>query len=207
MIWQAAEGGTVTIGFEGEGEGLHIFDGPGGSLAKALTEADALGVLVSAKLALGLTRLAPTHIASTKLDVRSDRRSCDVSWFPAPLPHWLGQGKRQRQSSTTAAANGDENGSIGTLADFVPSFVCTCGMAGIRFDEEEKWLLQTDGDEEAPGYFKLLPVAVHEVGHVLGLSHAKNAADVMGPYYVAARVDPTANDIARCAALYGVEVQ
>ena len=41
---QVAEGGSVTISFEGADEGDHIFDGPGGALAKTSLAADALAV-------------------------------------------------------------------------------------------------------------------------------------------------------------------
>ena len=37
------------------------------------------------------------------------------------------------------------------------------GQHRIRFDEEEKWLLQGDADQ-GPGSFCLLPVAMHEIG-------------------------------------------
>jgi len=81
----------------------------------------------------------------------------------------------------------------------------------IKFDEEEKWELTGkphphrkvfDWDEQ---YFQLLPVAIHEVGHVLGLSHSEHSADVMSPFYVAGQVTLSENDVTRVKALLGIE--
>ena len=40
------------------------------------------------------------------------------------------------------------------------------------------------------------------IGHVLGLDHSSSISDVMAPYYVADRTALSANDVARCRALY-----
>jgi hypothetical protein len=87
----------------------HIFDGPGGALAKART-----------------------HIPN------QSRRGCGCC--------------------------GGGGGAGGAAA---------AGKHEIRFDEEEKWNLQCENGATTPappefGSFDLLPVAIHEVGHVLG---------------------------------------
>jgi len=82
----------------------------------------------------------------------------------------------------------------------------------IIFDSSERWELTIsqqphrlrdvfDWDEQ---YFRLLPVALHEVGHVLGLSHSDTPGDVMAPFYDASRVELTDNDVARMKNLLGV---
>ena len=72
----------------------------------------------------------------------------------------------------------------------------------VLFDWEEKWLLQTDPEPARRGAFRLLPVAVHEVGHLLGLGHSARSEDTMAPYYRAALTAPGKNDLARCEGLY-----
>ena len=62
----------------------------------------------------------------------------------------------------------------------------------LTFDAREDWLLQ--GMAPTPGAFYLLPVALHEIGHCLGLAHGA-PAQVMSPYYVANRVALTPADV------------
>ena len=67
----------------------------------------------------------------------------------------------------------------------------------LTFDAREDWLLQ--GMAPTPGAFYLLPVALHEIGHCLGLAHGA-PAQVMSPYYVANRVALTPADVAAARA-------
>lgn len=73
----------------------------------------------------------------------------------------------------------------------------------LEFDASERWL--TQGQDAKDLQFFLLPVAIHEVGHVLGLEHSNRMADVMAPYYFAEKTELTENDKNRMKALYGLE--
>ena len=72
----------------------------------------------------------------------------------------------------------------------------------ITFDSGEKWELQSRPHHRgSTGAFHLLPVAIHEIGHVLGLKHSAKAGDVMVPFYIPGRLALSANDVAELARL------
>jgi peptidoglycan hydrolase-like protein with peptidoglycan-binding domain len=93
------------------------------------------------------------------------------------------------------------DGPGGALANATASSIC--------FDCNERWELQghkhpqrdfMDWDEM---YFGVLPVALHEIGHVLGLSHSFEEKDVMSPYYQG-YTQLSDNDIRRVKEIFGV---
>jgi len=73
----------------------------------------------------------------------------------------------------------------------------------LEFDASERWELQTAVDPLSH-HFMFLPVALHELGHVIGLGHSKNLQDVMAAYYFPDKVKLTENDKERVRNLYPV---
>jgi predicted Zn-dependent protease len=52
------------------------------------------------------------------------------------------------------------------------------------------------------GTFFILPVCLHEIGHILGLTHSKALDDVMAPFYVKEKLSLTEGDISRIQKMY-----
>jgi len=74
------------------------------------------------------------------------------------------------------------------------------GREYLILDSAEKWL--TQDQKNRPRCFFLLPVLVHEAGHVLGLGHSSNHAALMSPFYIHDRVGLTSHDIQEVQLLY-----
>uniref|UniRef100_A0A0K0FR91 Matrix metalloproteinase (inferred by orthology to a C. elegans protein) n=1 Tax=Strongyloides venezuelensis TaxID=75913 RepID=A0A0K0FR91_STRVS len=53
----------------------------------------------------------------------------------------------------------------------------------LHFDEDENWISMTNGKQIPRGKVDLLSVAIHEIGHALGLSHSKVEDSIMTPFY------------------------
>jgi hypothetical protein len=72
----------------------------------------------------------------------------------------------------------------------------------VDMDANENWdpLI---GNGNPSGTFDFFTVAVHEVGHALGLDHSGNGIDLMYPYYTGEKVWASATDVANIQSLYG----
>lgn len=68
----------------------------------------------------------------------------------------------------------------------------------LHFDEFEGWIDQPGGAGT-----RLFNVALHEIGHLLGLAHSQDPNAIMYAYYGVDRNDLRADDIAGAVSLYG----
>ncbi len=141
----------------------------------------------------GLSQAAVESAIETALEAWSD--VIDVNFTQTPLSN-------QRDSIDFSFRSID--GSGGTLAQaYLPDDVNPARIAGdVQFDLAERWEI---GNGLGRSAFDLARVAVHEVGHALGIDHLNVSGSVMAPY-----VSPTEQftglrsvDVDAALALYG----
>merc|ERR1712136_647023 len=77
----------------------------------------------------------------------------------------------------------------------------------LYFDKSETWRVSSNAEAKrgTGRTFLVHNVALHEVGHVIGLGHDRNPNAVMAPYYSEDKVKLTDSDVANAKALYTVE--
>lgn len=100
------------------------------------------------------------------------------------------------------------DGPLGVLAHaFQPGTEAIFGPGGtiagdVHFDGDELWS-DDPTDTTADADFDLFTVALHELGHALGLDHSGVAGSVMEPVYAGARRTLHPDDVAGIQFLYG----
>lgn len=73
----------------------------------------------------------------------------------------------------------------------------------INLDSSERWLLQDE--ENRRGCFKVYPVLLHAVGHVLGMKNSSLDVSVMHPFYSSTKVFLMEDDYRIASRLYSSE--
>ncbi len=68
----------------------------------------------------------------------------------------------------------------------------------LHFDEAERWI-----DDPSASGILLLQVAIHEIGHLLGLSHSQDEDAIMFAFYSPDRVNLAQDDVNGIQTLYG----
>ena len=95
---------------------------------------------------------------------------------------------------------------VNTLAHAYQPFTQALGGLGgtiggdVHFDADRTWV---DDPSDVMAGFDFFTVALHELGHALGLGHSDVAGSVMEAVYAGTRRTLTADDIAGIQALYG----
>lgn len=92
--------------------------------------------------------------------------------------------------------HGDGNAFDGPSGVLAHAYFPTHG--GMHFDEAEVWTLGTNG-------IHLVTVAIHEIGHLLGLNHSQERKAIMYAYYGGPAPFLHVDDVAGIQALYGVK--
>ena len=93
----------------------------------------------------------------------------------------------------------DEDGAGNVLAfAYYPTSAAPINVAGdVFFDVPENWTIDLSG-------VQVFWVALHEIGHAIGIQHSDVANTLMGAYYNNSILGLTADDIAAAQAIYGI---
>ncbi|MBN4005224.1 matrixin family metalloprotease [Nostoc sp. LPT] len=138
--------------------------------------------LLNGNLPGGLSNAEITEIITEALGLWSKYAPLNFVEVPdsGPAPsdssYSAGSYPQIRLGTNYIDGSGDDSGNI--LAYTYPPYSTTDGLAGdIHFDSSETW------NPSLPGGFDLLEVAVHELGHALGVRHESAQTAIMNPDY------------------------
>ncbi len=124
------------------------------------------------------------------------------AWASVANIHFT-QTTRQGLSNSLDFTSQSIDGTGGTLAQaYYPDDIHRSGLAGdVQFDAAESW---ENGNDQAAAAFDMVLVAVHEIGHALGLDHSSLVGSVMYPSIAATQAftSLSASDISAIQQLY-----
>ena len=95
---------------------------------------------------------------------------------------------------------GQFDGKDGVLGEAILPSVGPLDEVIIRFDQEEHWVTS---NEASAGSLNFLTVALHEIGHSLGIGHSEDPTALMFDQYAAGLETLTADDKAAIQSIYG----
>ncbi|MFJ9468214.1 matrixin family metalloprotease [Streptomyces caniferus] len=146
---------------------------------------------------------------SSRSDLRGKRAEVENALAKA-MNTWAKVSKLRFTKTTSSQANikiGFYTGDHGDNAAFdgrggvlAHAYEPHWGM--LHFDDRESWSTTAQS-----GRTGLDSVALHELGHILGLGHSANPKSVMYPYYTVPKTTLGQEDIQRIQALYGAPIR
>ena len=157
--------------------------------------------------------IAPGTLKNRKLLLRDLEGAFDA-WSEASGLRFVRESCRGRSAAVVAERVAKQGNQVILISfktseqsarfDGIGGTLAEAGKNFITFDAAERWTTSA-GDATKPGTYNVFEVALHEIGHSLGLTHSDDPRDVMSPFYVSGRRRLTENDRARARALYGAK--